>query len=437
MKKKILICIVPAVLLLAVLFVPFKAQSYDDGGTKEYTALTYKIVKWNKITNSDVYHKIRIYSIPKNFKSIDELWQIEEEQAEHKLIAEVIELNGNTAVVKPIETEYENSIISSRITFDTGGLPDISICTGDYIEITYKGSMRETYPAQINATDWTVCNTLRTVAYSGDWLDQSSAAQADNNTFNDIIITKIFSDCFFAQTVIPHPYEIKLNGKLPDKWCVGDQIICTYENTFMDGENHIEADFLTVQESSFKPDPNVCYKPVLYLYPIKETKVSVSLELNGRLTCTYPHYENGWKVTAQPDGTLADIHGKTYNYLYWEGETFAQYDFSEGFCIKGENTAEFLEAALAQLGLNRREANEFIVYWLPQMQNNPYNIIAFQTDAYTEAAKLHISPQPDTLIRVFMAYKPSDHDVAINEQSLSAPLRTGFTAVEWGGTEIN
>ena len=47
-----------------------------------------------------------------------------------------------------------------------------------------------------------------------------------------------------------------------------------------------------------------------------------------------------------------------------------QYDLSKGFCVKGEDTAAFLEGALEQLGLTRREANEFIVYWLPLMEQN-------------------------------------------------------------------
>ena len=100
------------------------------------------------------------------------------------------------------------------------------------------------------------------------------------------------------------------------------------------------------------------------------------------------------------------------------------------------NTAAFLETALADLGLNRREANEFIVYWLPLMEQNPYNLIAFQTDAYTDAAKLSISPSPDTLIRVFMAFQASDTFTDIPAQTLTAPDRIGFTAVEWGGTEL-
>lgn len=103
-------------------------------------------------------------------------------------------------------------------------------------------------------------------------------------------------------------------------------------------------------------------KPVIYLYPEAETDISVNLDLDGELTCTYPDYDDGWQVTASPDGTLKDKNRKIYNYLYWEGKADTEYDFSKGFCVKGEDTAEFLEEALYKLGLNRKEANEFIVY---------------------------------------------------------------------------
>ncbi|MBR6826336.1 MAG: hypothetical protein IKM59_07300 [Oscillospiraceae bacterium] len=70
------------------------------------------------------------------------------------------------------------------------------------------------------------------------------------------------------------------------------------------------------------------------------------------------------------------------------------------------------------------------------MEINPYNIISFQTDAYTNAAPLEISPAPDTLIRVFMTWQASDSFVEIPAQELTAPNRTGFTVIEWGGTEV-
>ena len=176
-------------------------------------------------------------------------------------------------------------------------------------------------------------------------------------------------------------------------------------------------------------------KPVIYLYPTTTTKVNVQLEYSGELTCTYPEYgEDGWTVTAGYDGTLYDSDYKEYSYLYWEGRSTAQYDFTTGFCVRGEDTAMFLEDALDQLGLNRKEANEFIIFWLPKMQGNAYNLISFQSDAYTESAKLNITPEPDTVIRVFMAWKALDEPVEIAAQVLTAPTRTGFTVVEWGGS---
>ena len=177
-------------------------------------------------------------------------------------------------------------------------------------------------------------------------------------------------------------------------------------------------------------------KPVIYLYPESKTDVTVKLDYAGELTCTYPEYQDGWKVTASPDGTLTDADGQTYNYLYWEGENSVSYDFSSGYCVAGSDTASFLEDALRQLGLTRQEANEFIVYCLPLMKENPYNLIAFQSDVYTQAAQLSVDPAPDTVIRVFMAWKPLKEAVEIPAQDLPAPDRTGFTVVEWGGCQV-
>ena len=176
-------------------------------------------------------------------------------------------------------------------------------------------------------------------------------------------------------------------------------------------------------------------KPIIYFYPEEPTICSVKVTLNGQLTCTYPtHGADGWQnFTTYPDGTLIFPDGNEYYALYWEGVQRTQWDFSQGFCVKGQDTAEFLAWALSAQGLTAREANEFIIYWLPLMQDNSYNVIAFQTTAYTEGAVLDITPTPNTLLRVFMAYYPSAEVVDITPQAFESPVRQGFTVVEWGG----
>ena len=437
MKKKIWIPIIIVVLLL-VLFLPIPSGAYKDGGSRSYTALTYKIVDWNRsVSEPIVYDDTKIYFFPNNFKSIDELWEIEKESVNYPTIkVKVLEIYETSVLVEAIDNKEGQP--GGQITFGTNVLEEMgNLAVGDIVEVTYTGVVMETYPAQITALSWKYSDDIRDMEYTGEWIDKTTAEKYNNNIFDHIRITKIYSNCFFARTVAPMPYEIKLNGKLGDNWCIGDQISCTYENTYYDAENQrVEVDMLTVEASDWEPDPNVALKPVIYLYPEEETEVKVDLDYSGELTCTYPAYNKGWTVTASPDGTLTDKNGQTYNYLYWEGETYTQYDLSKGFCVKGEDTAEFLEKALSDFGLTRREANEFIVYWLPLMEQNPYNIISFQTDAYTDSAKLNVNPAPDTLIRVFMAWQASDNFVDLPEQDLSAPERKGFTVVEWGGAEI-
>ncbi len=436
MKKKILFVLLAIVLFVAVLAVPVPRGAYDDGGTKVYSALTYKVVDWNRLTSDGVYNETKVYWFPDNFKSIDSLWSEEAQSLVCKIVATVLELEGDTVLVRPVEGENE-LLSADKISFGIGSLGDIGAQVGSTVEVFYTGGIMETYPAKINAVKWDITRDFRHKEYTEQWLDKETAEKYDNNIFDHIVITEIYSNCFFAEPVVPMPYRIKLNGKLSSDWCVGDQVICTYENTYYDDKNHkAEVDFLTVEASNWQPDPFVCYKPVIYLYPEQETEVSVKLKLDGKLTCTYPSYDTGWKVLAAPDGILTDAKGQTYSYLYWEGETNARWDMTKGFCVKGEDTAAFLEQALEKLGLNRREANEFIVYWLPLMEQNPYNIISFQEETYTDAAPLQVDPAPDTLIRVFMTWIATENYVNLPEQELTAPERTGFAVVEWGGTEL-
>ncbi len=183
---------------------------------------------------------------------------------------------------------------------------------------------------------------------------------------------------------------------------------------------------------------NLELKPVIYLYPTEDnTQISVRLDYDGNLVELIPEFnaENTWNVTANTDGKIT-FEDQTYDYLFWEGDPNYSYDFFSGFCVSGAETGEFLDEKLHYLGLNDAETEEFIEFWLPMMENNNYNMISFQGERYTNGAKLTITPEPDSLIRVFMAWYPTDNYIKINPQYLESPSREGYTVVEWGGNKI-
>ena len=114
-----------------------------------------------------------------------------------------------------------------------------------------------------------------------------------------------------------------------------------------------------------------------------------------------------------------------------------KFTFEKGFVVRGVDITEFLREKLAGIGLTPGEMNEFIVFWAPRMKNNKYNLISFAQEEYAETAALEIKPAPDSMLRVFMVYRPLDEPVEIQAQEIRPFERKGFTVVEWGGSELN
>jgi hypothetical protein len=106
-------------------------------------------------------------------------------------------------------------------------------------------------------------------------------------------------------------------------------------------------------------------------------------------------------------------------------------EITEGFVVKNEDTVAFLQEKLAYLGLTPREYNEFIVYRRPLMKPNKRNLISFIGEAYTNQAQLTITPQPDSMQRVFMVFQGLDEPIDIPEQTLEPFERSGFSVIEW------
>lgn len=183
-------------------------------------------------------------------------------------------------------------------------------------------------------------------------------------------------------------------------------------------------------------------KPAVYLYPKVSTEVTVKNNFKGQVINTYPLYNNGWKVVAEPTGELFNLaDNRKYNYLFWDGAysfTSNHFNYKDGFYVKKKDNIGFLQEKLELLGLNNTEINDFIVYWLPELNKNEENFIHFWVnDNIDNSSILTINPKPDTLIRVFMEFKVYLGENKLPEQQLVKSERIGFTVVEWGGSNVD
>lgn len=175
-----------------------------------------------------------------------------------------------------------------------------------------------------------------------------------------------------------------------------------------------------------------CGKPVIYLYPTKPTDISVKVGADVKVSI--PSYDQGWNVTAYPDGTIVN-KGEKYPYLFWEGTGHGMYpQITEGFIVKKSDIEKTLREHLTLLGLNDKESSDFLEFWLPLMPEKPYTRITwFGTRQMNELAPLTLSKKPDTLIRIFLDFEGLDRPIAIKPQRLGHVPRRGFVVVEWGG----
>jgi hypothetical protein len=230
-------------------------------------------------------------------------------------------------------------------------------------------------------------------------------------------------------------------------------------------------------------------KPVIYLYSPSDIEVSVKLSLipEWTLSVIYPVVtteDHGrrleWNVCTHQDGTLTEHNsGLDVSYLFWEAETnleaFPQspaskpqpvdtfnpisnsLDDTDSVVIPVDKITVYLDKSLKALGLHTEARTSFITYWLPSILKHEYIALRFVPQAaYSRAASLDISPQPDVVTRVIMLFKgvgkeqladwanaqmQAEKDVALWVDVVGVdPARardtTLFRVLEWGGMEV-
>lgn len=183
-------------------------------------------------------------------------------------------------------------------------------------------------------------------------------------------------------------------------------------------------------------EPLLVKKPIIYFYPEEKMELDVKFVDENRLLTTYPKYNNGWHLNLNENGNFTvDGSDREYYALYFDEQSNFECTFEEGFYVTKENAMSFLEEKMDYMGFTNRETDEFIMYWLPILEENEKSLVYFeQTDDRNLECPLEFSTNPDTFIRTIIHIKKVYSEVEIKEQELTHYERTGFVVTEWGGT---
>ena len=163
MKKSRIAIIILAVLLL-ILLIPIPSGTADDGGSREFTSLTYKIIKWNHIVDADeTYTGTDFYLLPDNFKSMSELW---EEKSISSGAGQVINKdNEDEDVSDSDDIGPEDSVLSTPAESSSSQADDVVSTVNDkFIYVLSEKMIKNTYVLSTehpnDLSNFTVVRTL-------------------------------------------------------------------------------------------------------------------------------------------------------------------------------------------------------------------------------------------------------------------------------------
>ncbi len=174
------------------------------------------------------------------------------------------------------------------------------------------------------------------------------------------------------------------------------------------------------------------YKPNIYLYPEKTTKLDVDLEFphGGNVTVSDPSYPEAWQnIIITPDGKI----DKKHEFLFYEAQLPDLWQYGEGWVLRRQHLPLFFTTNLEKYGFNEREIHDFMEYWIPRLKDAPYYAIYPQhTAMVNQAISLDISQRPDALLRLFYVIEDMQGYFALPEPDVPEFTRKGFTVTEWG-----
>lgn len=191
-------------------------------------------------------------------------------------------------------------------------------------------------------------------------------------------------------------------------------------------------------------------KPAIYLYPKTTQLVNVKVNTKGILTYVDPPYpEQGWNVTAYPEGTIEVTSNKaqvtSYPYLYYESKIPDEliHKPTKGWVVKYAQLNDLYKNILPKLGLNDQQTRDFIVYWNKALKDDaPYYFVGIMDQSNIDQFEgLEITPKPDSINRVRIYFEKLDQPKDVEAPALSVndkrSTNNEFRVVEWGGMVKN
>ncbi len=315
------------------------------------------------------------------------------------------------------KTENRSSLFdSSKINWNTGVVVSSNYSTksaGDCAEETFD-EIGVIDPSKISAADLI---QLGTVKNSGD------AIYGLKDLNNPLIVN--FYNNYMDETTANKPYVIDYPTPQTYSSFSSQYPILIWKDPL--------GRYIRLSNQNLIP-PSEC-EPIIYLYPQKTENVSIKFGDIVHLTSTLPEYNMGWIVSASPNGNIVNLDDTiSYPYLFWEGYSTFYPKRDDGFVVKANEVKGLFEQVLPKLGLNIKEAGDFMHAWLSSFNSSPYYFITFyQTETLNQLVPLEITPRPDTFIRIMMEYKPLQKPTVVQPFTFSqVPSRKGLTVVEWG-----
>jgi len=175
-------------------------------------------------------------------------------------------------------------------------------------------------------------------------------------------------------------------------------------------------------------------KPMIYLHPRKPQHYKITLGRSISVSASYPALvDRSWSVEAFPDGSLHDSTGKTYYGLFWAGDYWRHPHLDSAFVVSQARLPAFLDSILELQGLDYREREECVTFWMEKLAAFPWVRAQFFNHAFDVTHPIHIEPPVDQFLRICMVFQGLADPVITIPQLISRHAGRGNYAVEWGG----